>query len=211
MPLRETVKYYYAAEYAVIRSLLLRLNRALDWQQDDIFYLLPDEILRCNSAVGRLKQRIAKRRREQRLATRVARKYRLPAVIFGSRLHEIGMHHDLPAAQQLAGTPVAPGSAIGVVRLYDCAKGAAALKDMQGDEIIVARSANLGLAPFMRMAAGLIVEVGGVLSHAACQARESGIPAVVLPNATLTLRDGMTVRLDGDTGLVELLEAGGAA
>ncbi len=211
LPLRETVKYYYAAEYAVIRSLLLRLNRALDWQQDDIFYLLPDEILRCNSAVGRLKQRIAKRRREQRLATRVARKYRLPAVIFGSRLHEIGMHHDLPAAQQLAGTPVAPGSAIGVVRLYDCAKGAAALKDMQGDEIIVARSANLGLAPFMRMAAGLIVEVGGVLSHAACQARESGIPAVVLPNATLTLRDGMTVRLDGDTGLVELLEAGGAA
>ncbi len=82
---------------------------------------------------------------------------------------------------------------------------------MHGDEIIVARSANLGLAPFLRMAAGLIVEVGGVLAHAACQARESGIPAIVLPNATLTLRDGMAVRLDGDIGLVELLEASGAA
>jgi pyruvate,water dikinase len=211
LPLRETVKYYYAAEYAVIRSLLLRLNRALDWQPDDIFYLLPEEIPHCTAAVGKLKQRIARRRREQRLAARVARQYRLPAVVFGSRLHEIGAPHDLPASQRLAGTPVAPGSAIGVVRLYDCANGAAALKDMHGDEIIVARSANLGLAPFLRMAAGLIVEVGGVLSHAACQARESGIPAVVLPNATLTLRDGMAVRLDGDTGLVELLEAGGAA
>jgi len=211
LPLRETVKYYYAAEYAVIRSLLLRLNRALDWQQDDIFYLQPDEIPRCTTAAGKLKQRIARRRREHRLAGRMARQYRLPAVVFSSRLHEIGARHDLPSAQQLAGTPVAPGSAIGVVRLYDCANGAAALKDMHGDEIIVARSANLGLAPFLRMAAGLIVEVGGVLAHAACQARESGIPAIVLPNATLTLRDGMAVRLDGDIGLVELLEASGAA
>lgn len=211
LPLRETVKYHYAAEYAVIRSLLLRLNRALEWQQDDIFYLHPDEIPHCTTVADRLKQRIARRRREHRLAGRVARQYRLPAVVFGSRLHEIGARHDLPAAQQLTGTPVAPGSAIGVVRLYDCANGATALKDMHGDAIIVARSANLGLAPFLRMAAGLIVEVGGVLAHAACQARESGIPAIVLPNATLTLRDGMAVRLNGDTGLVELLEAGGAA
>lgn len=211
LPLRETVKYHYAAEYAVIRSLLLQLNRALDWQQDDIFYLLPEEIPHCSAAVGKLKQRIARRRREHRLAARMMRQYRLPAVVFGSRLHEIGTPHDLPAKQRLAGTPVAPGSVIGVVRLYDCANGAAALKDLHGDEIIVARSANLGLAPFLRMAAGLIVEVGGVLAHAACQARESGIPAVVLPNATLTLRDGMAVRLDGDSGLVELLESGGAA
>jgi rifampicin phosphotransferase len=211
LPLRETVKYHYAAEYAVIRSLLLRLNRALDWQPDDIFYLLPDEIPHCTVAAGKMKHRVAKRRREHRLATRVARQVRLPAVIFASRLQEIGARHDLPAAQQLAGTPVAPGSASGIVRLYDCAQGAAALKDLHGDEIIVARSANLGLAPFLRMAAGLIVEVGGVLAHAACQARESGIPAVVLPNATLTLRDGMAVRLDGDTGVVELLEADGAA
>ncbi len=205
LPLRETVKYYYAAEYGVIRSLLLQLNSALDWSHDDIFYLFPEEIPNCAKAAGKLKRRIAQRRREHRLAMRAARQYRLPAVIFGSRLKEIGARHDVPAAERLVGTPVAPGSATGVVRLYDCANGAAALKDMHGDEIIVARSANLGLAPLLRVAAGLIVEVGGVLAHAACQARESGIPAVVLPNATLVLRDGMAVRLDGDTGAVELL------
>ena len=36
------------------------------------------------------------------------------------------------------------------------------------ERILVARSANLGLAPWLRVAAGLIVEVGGVLAHAAC-------------------------------------------
>jgi phosphohistidine swiveling domain-containing protein len=206
LPLRETIKYYYAAEYAVIRSLLLRLNGALGWQPDDIFYLLPEEIPQCTAAVTRLKRRIALRRREHKLARRMARQHELPAVVFGSRLHEIGARPELPAVERLAGTPVASGLAIGIVRLYDCADGVAALNNMRGDEIIVSRSANLGLAPVMRMAAGLIVEVGGVLAHAACQARESGIPAVVLPNASLLLRDGMKVRLDGDTGTVELLQ-----
>lgn len=230
LPLRETVKYYYAAEYAVIRSLLLRLNRALDWQPNDVFYLFPEEIAQCaaltgnatgtaaGNAAGKLNRRIRERRREHRLAGRAARQLRLPAVLFGSRLHEIGARQDLSpdgsgevsnelsSEDRLVGTPVAGGSATGVVRLLDCADGVSALKDLRGDEIIVSRSANLGLAPLMRMAAGLIVEVGGVLAHAACQARESGIPAVVLPNATLLLRDGMRVRLDGDSGIVERLQ-----
>jgi pyruvate,water dikinase len=72
----------------------------------------------------------------------------------------------------------------------------------------VTRSANLGLAPLLRMVAGLVVEIGGVLAHAACQAREAGIPAVVLPDAARSLRDGMTVRLDGSRGLVEVLRDG---
>jgi rifampicin phosphotransferase len=206
LPLRETVKYYYAAEYAVIRSLLLRLNRALGWQQDDIFYLLPEEIPQCAAHSAELKARVAERRHERQLASRIARQHSLPAVIFGSRLEEIGARRESVAAQRLTGTPVAAGCAVGVVRLVDCAD-TAALKNMRGDEIIVARSANLGLAPVMRMSAGLIVEVGGVLAHAACQARESGIPAVVLPNAMLVLRNGMKVRLDGSTGNIELLPA----
>ncbi len=64
------------------------------------------------------------------------------------------------------------------------------------------RSANLGLAPLLRSVAGLIVEVGGFLAHAACQAREAGIPAIVLPDATRQLQDGMEALLDGGHGTV---------
>jgi len=56
------------------------------------------------------------------------------------------------------------------------------------------------------MVAGLVVEVGGVLAHAACQARESGIPAVVLAGATSILQEGMAISIDGATGRIELLE-----
>jgi len=206
LPLRETVKYYYAAEYAVIRSLLLRLNDALGWQPEDVFYLLPEEIPRCVSEGAALQEQIAMRRREHRLAVRLARQHGQPSVLFGSRLNEIGRRRELAASRQLVGTPVASGNVVGVIRLYDCSSETPALTDVRADEVIVARSANLGLAPLMRMAAGLIVEVGGVLAHAACQARESGIPAVVLPDAMLVLRDGMPVRIDGETGIVELLE-----
>jgi pyruvate,water dikinase len=86
-------------------------------------------------------------------------------------------------------------------------EGAGATPGSRQERIIVARSANLGLAPWLRVAAGLIVEVGGVLAHAACQARESGIPAVVLEGATCLLREGMLVSLDGETGRIEILES----
>jgi pyruvate,water dikinase len=90
--------------------------------------------------------------------------------------------------------------------LDDSAFPPSSWKEMRGDEIIVARSANLGLAPLLRVVVGLVVEVGGVLAHAACQARESGIPAVVLAGATCILRDGMAISIDGGTGRIEILD-----
>jgi pyruvate,water dikinase len=56
-------------------------------------------------------------------------------------------------------------------------------------------------------AAALIVERGGALSHGAIVARDFGIPAVALPEATRLLTDGKQVRVDGNAGMVHLLEA----
>ncbi len=152
------------------------------------------------------------RRRERRIAALLAAQRRLPAVIFASGLQAIGARPQGPQSRHLTGMPVAPGSAVGVVRLLgDADIQPPAWKEMRGEEIIVARSANLGLAPLLRVAAGLIVEVGGVLAHAACQARESGIPAVVLAGAACILREGMTVSIDGDTGRIEILSEEAAA
>lgn len=212
LPLRETVKYHYAVEYAAIRALLLRLQEALGWSGDDVFHLRPEELAFCATEPAVLGRRVAERRRERGLALRLARERPMPPVIFGSRLGEIGARREVPASRRLAGTPIAPGVVTGVVRLVDCADGPAGTlaPGRRGDEILVARSANLGLAPLLRTAAGLVVEVGGVLAHAACQAREAGIPALVLADATRALRDGATVRVDGTRGVLEVLsEASG--
>jgi pyruvate,water dikinase len=52
-----------------------------------------------------------------------------------------------------------------------------------------------------------VIEIGSTLSHAAIVAREYGLPAVVnIPQATQLIRDGQTIRVDGDSGRVTILE-----
>jgi rifampicin phosphotransferase len=61
--------------------------------------------------------------------------------------------------------------------------------------------------PLFLLAGALVMEVGGVVSHGAIVAREYGIPAVAtVPDATTRLRTGQRVRVDGEAGVVTLLD-----
>lgn len=214
LPLRETLKYYLAAEIAGLRSLLTAMAERLGWPEDSLFHLDVDEVVALTpTSAAALGPRIAMRRLEREVARRVARAAPLPPVVFASRLDELG---SVATPGQDGGcfdaTPIAPGVAEGTVRRLlldedELSVGLpATVAAFSGGEIIVAASANLGLAPLFRVAAGVIVEVGGVLAHSACQAREAGIPALVLPAATRLLRDGDRVRIDAGRGTVTLLE-----
>jgi pyruvate,water dikinase len=56
-------------------------------------------------------------------------------------------------------------------------------------------------------AAGLVTEIGGILSHAAVVSREIGIPAVLaVREATRRIRDGQRITVNGTDGTVELLD-----
>jgi phosphohistidine swiveling domain-containing protein len=74
--------------------------------------------------------------------------------------------------------------------------------------ILVVPYTDAGWAPLLAQAQGLVAEVGGRLSHGAIVAREYGIPAVMdVTNATQRLRTGQWVRLNGETGVVEVIDA----
>jgi pyruvate,water dikinase len=208
LPLRETIKSTYTAEYALIRSALLHLARRVGLGPEEIFYLYPDELQECLGPAGALRDRIRRRHEERRMAQILAREKRMPPLILGRDLEAIGEQPNLAVAREMEATRVAPGQAIGVARILQTEKIdlARVMKELTGDEIIVMRAANLGMAPLFRKVAGLILEIGGILAHGACQARESGIPAVVLENATVLLRDGARIRVDGNTGTVSLVD-----
>jgi phosphohistidine swiveling domain-containing protein len=71
-------------------------------------------------------------------------------------------------------------------------------------EILVVRTTDVGWTPLFLVAAGVVTELGGPLSHAAVVAREFGVPSVVnVPGATRAIRTGDILRVDGDHGLVE--------
>ena len=66
--------------------------------------------------------------------------------------------------------------------------------------VLVCASLDTGLTPLLLRAAAVVVERGGLLSHGAIVARQLGIPALVLADASQLLRDGQMVVVDGDRG-----------
>ena len=77
---------------------------------------------------------------------------------------------------------------------------------IQPGDIIVCPSSNPSWVPVFTIAAGLVTNTGGVLSHAAVVAREFGLPAVVgTGDATTRIADGRFVEIGGTAGTVRLL------
>jgi len=80
---------------------------------------------------------------------------------------------------------------------------------LRAGEVLVTSVTNVGWTPLFPRAAAVVTDVGAPLSHAAIVARELGIPAVVgCGNATMRLRTGDRLRVDGERGTVEVLEPG---
>jgi pyruvate,water dikinase len=87
-------------------------------------------------------------------------------------------------------------------------RGPEEIGQLMPGEVLVVRTTDVGWTPLFLMAAGIITELGGPLSHAAIVARELGMPTVVnVAGATQILRTGDLVRLDGDRGVVERITA----
>lgn len=204
LPLRETIKHHYTAHYAEIRSGLLRLQQLLGWESGLIFHLYPEELARAVRNPDLMQLRACKRQKDWQMSAKAVRQQSLPDVIFASNLAAIGRPSRQDSHERLLqGTPLSPGRVQGIARIIDHASMGS--EEYSSDEILILRSANLGIAPLLRVVAGMVVEVGGLLAHGACQAREAGIPAVVLPEATHLIRDGAVICLDGNLGTVEIV------
>ena len=105
------------------------------------------------------------------------------------------------------GAPMSRGSVTGTARIIGDLRLIGRLK--QG-EILVCNSTDPGWTPVFGLIAGLVLEAGGMLSHGACLSREYGLPAVTLPNAMQKIPDGATIKVNGDSGRVTIVEQGTA-
>ena len=79
----------------------------------------------------------------------------------------------------------------------------------QQGEILVSRCTTPSWAPIFGRVAAAVADIGGVMSHAAIVAREYGLPAVVGTGlGTQRIQTGQRIRVDGNRGVVELIEEG---
>ncbi len=77
---------------------------------------------------------------------------------------------------------------------------------LEKGDILVCTYTDPEWTPLFALAAGVVVDTGGTLSHAAIVAREYGIPAVLATgDATTKLKDGDMVLVDATGGSVTLL------
>ena len=109
---------------------------------------------------------------------------------------------DLPLT--LRGIAASTGEAEGRAHV---AENAATGRELTPGQILVARFTDPGWTPIFPLAAAVVTEIGGVLSHGAIVAREFGIPAVVnVQKATQQIHSGDLLRVDGSNGQVTIVE-----
>ncbi|WP_350278126.1 PEP/pyruvate-binding domain-containing protein [Kribbella sp. HUAS MG21] len=107
-----------------------------------------------------------------------------------------------PHPAPLTGTPGSHGTATGPARIV---RGPADFPHVIPGDILVCPHTDPAWTPLLTIAAGVITETGGLLSHAAIVAREHGIPAVLaVPHATTKIRNDTPTTLHGTTGTIHL-------
>jgi pyruvate,water dikinase len=113
-------------------------------------------------------------------------------------------HREPPsAADQLTGLAASPGIAEGTARQVSSLDE---FDQVREGEILVCQMTNPAWVVLFTKIAGLVTDAGGVASHPAVVSREFGIPAVVgTSDATLRIKTGDRIRVNGSTGLVEIL------
>jgi len=101
------------------------------------------------------------------------------------------------------GLPAAAGIAEGVARVV---KSPAEFDQVKKGEIMVCLMTNPAWVIVFSKIKGVVTDAGGVLSHTAVVSREFGIPAVVgTVDATRRIKTGDRVRVNGSTGVVDIL------
>ena len=106
-------------------------------------------------------------------------------------------------ARVLHGLAVSPGIVTGRARVILRTDDD---QQVEAGEILVAPFTDPAWTPYFVPAAGVVMDMGGVLSHGAIIAREYGIPAVVnVGPATKIIRTGQRIRVDADRGTVTIL------
>jgi phosphohistidine swiveling domain-containing protein len=123
----------------------------------------------------------------------------VPRLLLSDGTEPAAESHDATAEGILRGTPASGGVVTGEARVI-LDPGSAHLEP---GEILIAPSTDPGWTPLFLTAGGLVMEMGGPMSHGAIVAREYGIPAVVgVPDATQRIQTGHRITIDGSAGEV---------
>jgi pyruvate,water dikinase len=200
--LREANRHHLMWYSAAARNLLLHVGHLMTDQglfrvPEDIFFLTLQEREVLSRQGTKDWGLLVKSRRAQRKhwLTLV-----VPDTIREQEPRELNRTNSREPNGFLSGIPVSSGRVSGRVTFV---RSEADWPNVRRGDIIVAPVIDPGMAPLFGVAAGLVVEMGGTLSHGAIIAREYGLPTITnVHRAMRQLSEGEIVTLDGRQGTV---------
>ena len=211
--LRETPKFTIIRAMGIFRASLLAAGRELVEvgllaRPEDLFFLRLAELQALAAALdaGRgaaatLAPIVAERR--QRYDREKLRR-QIPRLLLsdGQAFYDgLGAPEGV-AEGVIVGSPVSPGVVEGIVHVVLDPHGTRLVPG----EILVCPGTDPAWTPLFLAAGGLVMEVGGLMTHGSVVAREYGIPAVVgVSFATTRLHTGQRIRVDGFAGRIQIL------
>ena len=217
MGLREELRSSFIGWFRPQRQIVLELGRRLAEtgrlnDPEDVWHLSLDELVRAFEDTSFRADVAVMRERSRRAAWR---RLDVPNRFSSedARGFAVARWEDCRPSAVHYGNGVSPGVAEGPVRVLLSPEDGGRL---EAGAILVAPATDAAWTPLFARASGVIVELGGMLSHSGIVAREYGIPCVAnVRDATRVLHDGDRVHLDGTSGVVrtvaqaDLFDSGG--
>ena len=204
---RELTKANLARGTRAFRPWVQELGRRLAAEgalvaPDDVWMLRLTELR--DAVAAKVTARTLKGRVTKRAAERTALRGMEIPLVFTLPVDATPIAKPAEAATRFTGLAVSPGVATGRARIILSASAEAETSIGEG-EVLVAPFTDAAWTPLFWPAAAVVVERGGMLSHASTVAREFGIPAVVgVINATQLIAEGAIVTVDGNLGTVSV-------
>jgi pyruvate,water dikinase len=200
IPLRVIAKAAFQQTFDVARAAARRIGALhatagrLE-SPEDVFFLTRDEL---REPPGDARDRVLERRRTRERF----RELELPLEFTGMPVPTARHSAKSDDGTMLRGLGASPGVVEGPARVVlEPGDG-----ELLSGEILVCHTTDPSWSAYFLLAAGVVIDIGGTLSHGAIVARELGIPCVInTVDGSQRIRTGDRLRVDGGSGRVERL------
>ena len=208
MGLRESPKFFAVRMMWLIHRELLKTGQEFVQagelnSPDDLFFLSLTELKSLAARREKDWRGLIASRREAYQREFLRRQIPRLLMSDGRAIYE-GMSMLDNSGKVISGSPVSPGCVQGNVRVVLDPRQA----HLTPGEILVCPGTDPSWTPLFLSAAGLVMEVGGMMTHGAVVAREYGIPAIVgVDQATRRFQTGQRIQINGLTGQIIILDS----
>ena len=215
-PTREAALFYMGLAWSTFRPWAMELGKRLVatgtlGRPDDVFYLTSDDLQSAIEAQSNDKAlpELGARAIEQRVLRALRFRMDQPSAIPPLKQKDTespfsSLRSNEGETNTLRGFAVSPGTVTGVASVIMTPND---FDKMTPDTILVCPLTTPAWTQLFPHATGLVTDIGSILAHGSIVAREYGIPAVLgIGDATQRIKSGQRITIDGDKGLVTILE-----